>query len=273
MAPEPTRSPSWSGPGRTCRASSPRPRSSTGRRRAGLCPLRRRRRQHARAAQPARPGRAHARRRRGTGRGDGQQLHARRPGSSPAPTWRASRPPLRRSRPGDWTTISRWRSQGQADIPVPLEASSMTYRRRASPLHAARAGAALRLLRRAGARRAGALEPDRARGARRAPCWRPAWLPASGRSCARALLARAAAGAHDLRDQRARHPRRADRDRRLGDLPSLGQTDITLEATVYGAVLGLRAVALVLCGALYSARGRSGRGAAAVPAVSRSARR
>ena len=28
---------------------------------------------------------------------------------------------------------------------------------------------------------------------------------------------------------------------RLGDLPVLGQTDITLEATVYGAVLGLRA--------------------------------
>jgi len=40
---------------------------------------------------------------------------------------------------------------------------------------------------------------------------------------------------------------------RLGDLPVLGHTDITLEATVYGAVLGLRAVALILCGALYTA--------------------
>jgi energy-coupling factor transport system permease protein len=40
---------------------------------------------------------------------------------------------------------------------------------------------------------------------------------------------------------------------RLGDLPVFGQTDITLEATVSGAVLGLRAVALVLCGALYTA--------------------
>lgn len=40
---------------------------------------------------------------------------------------------------------------------------------------------------------------------------------------------------------------------RLGDLPVLGQTDVTLEATAYGAVLGLRAVALVLCGALYTA--------------------
>ena len=40
---------------------------------------------------------------------------------------------------------------------------------------------------------------------------------------------------------------------RLGDLPILGQTDVTLEATVYGAVLGLRALALILCGALYTA--------------------
>ena len=39
----------------------------------------------------------------------------------------------------------------------------------------------------------------------------------------------------------------------FGDLPILGQTDVTLEATVYGAVLGLRAVALILCGALYTA--------------------
>jgi energy-coupling factor transport system permease protein len=39
---------------------------------------------------------------------------------------------------------------------------------------------------------------------------------------------------------------------RLGDLPLLGHTDITLEATVYGAVLGLRAAVLVLCGALYT---------------------
>ncbi len=39
---------------------------------------------------------------------------------------------------------------------------------------------------------------------------------------------------------------------RLGDVPVLGHTDITLEATVYGAVLGLRAAALILCGALYT---------------------
>lgn len=40
---------------------------------------------------------------------------------------------------------------------------------------------------------------------------------------------------------------------RLGNLPALGQTDVTLEATVYGLVLGLRAVTLILCGTLYSA--------------------
>lgn len=39
---------------------------------------------------------------------------------------------------------------------------------------------------------------------------------------------------------------------RLGNVPLLGHTDITLEATVYGAVLGLRAALLILCGALYT---------------------
>jgi energy-coupling factor transport system permease protein len=39
---------------------------------------------------------------------------------------------------------------------------------------------------------------------------------------------------------------------RLGNLPVLGHTDVTLEATVYGAMLGLRAMALILCGALYT---------------------
>ena len=40
---------------------------------------------------------------------------------------------------------------------------------------------------------------------------------------------------------------------RLGHLPVLGQTDITLEATVAGAVLGLRAIALIMVGVLYTA--------------------
>jgi energy-coupling factor transport system permease protein len=39
---------------------------------------------------------------------------------------------------------------------------------------------------------------------------------------------------------------------RFGNLPLLGYTNVTLEATVYGAVLGLRAALLVLIGALYS---------------------
>ncbi len=40
---------------------------------------------------------------------------------------------------------------------------------------------------------------------------------------------------------------------RLGDLPVVGRSDITLESLVYGAVLGLRALALILCCALYAA--------------------
>jgi energy-coupling factor transport system permease protein len=40
---------------------------------------------------------------------------------------------------------------------------------------------------------------------------------------------------------------------RLGELPVLGRTDITLEAVAYGGVLGLRAAALIMCGALYTA--------------------
>ncbi len=39
---------------------------------------------------------------------------------------------------------------------------------------------------------------------------------------------------------------------RVGNLPVFGQTDITLESTVYGAVLGVRAIALILSGALYT---------------------
>lgn len=40
---------------------------------------------------------------------------------------------------------------------------------------------------------------------------------------------------------------------RLGSLPVLGHVDITLEATAYGGILGLRAATLVLCAALYTA--------------------
>jgi energy-coupling factor transport system permease protein len=40
---------------------------------------------------------------------------------------------------------------------------------------------------------------------------------------------------------------------RLGELPLVGRTDVTLEALVWGAVLGLRALALILCCALWAA--------------------
>ncbi len=40
---------------------------------------------------------------------------------------------------------------------------------------------------------------------------------------------------------------------RLGNLPLLGHVDVTLEATAYGGILGLRAATLVLCAALYTA--------------------
>lgn len=40
---------------------------------------------------------------------------------------------------------------------------------------------------------------------------------------------------------------------RLGNLPLLGHTDVTLEAVTYGAILGLRAIVVILCGALYTA--------------------
>jgi energy-coupling factor transport system permease protein len=39
---------------------------------------------------------------------------------------------------------------------------------------------------------------------------------------------------------------------RLGTLPVRGRVDVTLEAVAYGAVLGLRALVLILCFALYS---------------------
>ena len=40
---------------------------------------------------------------------------------------------------------------------------------------------------------------------------------------------------------------------RFGKLPPLGQIDVTLEALVYGAVLGLRALIVIACFALHSA--------------------
>jgi energy-coupling factor transport system permease protein len=40
---------------------------------------------------------------------------------------------------------------------------------------------------------------------------------------------------------------------RLGELPPLGQLDVTREATIYGGILGLRAMVVIACFALHSA--------------------
>lgn len=128
----------------------------------------------------------------------------------------------------------------------------MSYRRRASPLHAARAGA----------------------GAAYCLALAAAALIVSGPLLLGAvILATFAAGvAAGVRPEMQRAARLAlvlalavavinalvSRDGltvivRLGQLPLLGHTDITLEATAYGGVLGMRAAALILCGALYTA--------------------
>ena len=139
-------------------------------------------------------------------------------------------------------------------LPVqPQRGDAVTYLRRASPLHAARAAVGLGLVRRARARRAVLRAPARAR-------WRCSADRRRGRRRARrpARAARAAIALPfallDRARQRARRPRRAHGDRPAGRAcPSLGQLDITAEATAYGAVLGLRALVVVGCFALHSA--------------------
>ena len=129
----------------------------------------------------------------------------------------------------------------------------MSYRRRASPLHAARAGAAcgycLALacaalvlsspvllgavtITVAGAMLAAGLAPE----------LRRALLLALPVALVIALVNSLVAGHQGLTVIV-----------RLGELPLVGHTDITLESTAYGGVLGLRAGALILSGALYTA--------------------
>ena len=60
---------------------------------------------------------------------------------------------------------------------------------------------------------------------------------------------------------------------RLGEVPPFGQVDLTLEALVYGALLGLRVVAVVLACAPADRHRRPRRAAAPVPARLASARR
>jgi energy-coupling factor transport system permease protein len=127
----------------------------------------------------------------------------------------------------------------------------MTYRRRASPLHAARAAVALiwcAALAGAALLASGPLILGGVVVGLLAAC------PAAGvgREMARALrlavpLALTIAVINALVTRNG-----LTVIWRFGQLPILGQVNVTLEATVYGLVLGLRAAALVLCGALLS---------------------
>jgi energy-coupling factor transport system permease protein len=128
----------------------------------------------------------------------------------------------------------------------------LTYRRRASPLPAARAGAGCAYCLALGIA-ALLLSAPLALGAVTVAILGAAWGAGVGRE-----LRRAAWFAIPLGLMVAIINALVTRDGltviiRLGDLPVLGQTDVTLEATVYGAILGLHAMALVLCGALYTA--------------------
>jgi energy-coupling factor transport system permease protein len=127
----------------------------------------------------------------------------------------------------------------------------VSYRRRASPLHAARAGAAC-LYCLALALAALILSNPVALGAVALAVGGAALGAGVGSEVRRAALL-----ALPLAVSIALVNALVSRDGltvifRLGDLPVLGQTDITLEATAYGAILGLRAFTLILCGALYT---------------------
>ncbi len=128
----------------------------------------------------------------------------------------------------------------------------MSYRRRASPLHAARAGAACAWCL-ALATAALALSNPIALGAVTAAVVLAGTAARVGRELRRAALfavplwlAIAAVNALVTRDGLTVIVR-------LGQLPVLGHTDVTLEATAYGGILALRAAALILCAALYTA--------------------
>jgi energy-coupling factor transport system permease protein len=127
----------------------------------------------------------------------------------------------------------------------------MTYRRRASPLHVTRAGAACGYCLALAIAALMLSNPLALAAVALAP------LAAGAAAGVGRQLGRAALFALPLALMVAIVNALLVRDGltvilRLGDLPLLGHTDVTLEATVYGLVLGLRAVALILCGALYT---------------------
>ena len=128
----------------------------------------------------------------------------------------------------------------------------MTYRRRASPLHAARAGvASLFCIVLAGV--ALSFEHPLLLGAVLLAVLGAAVGARVGDVVARALmwglpfaLLIAAVNAFVVRDGLTVIAR-------LGELPPLGEVDVTLEATLYGGILGLRALIVIACFALHSA--------------------
>jgi energy-coupling factor transport system permease protein len=128
----------------------------------------------------------------------------------------------------------------------------MSYRRRPSPLHAARAAAGIAYCLSLAAA-ALILSSPVPLGAVAVATWLAGWLAGVG-----ADLAKAARFAVPLGLVVALINALVTRGGltviwRLGDLPLLGHVDITLEATAYGGILGLRAATLVLCAALYTA--------------------
>ncbi|MBV8430310.1 MAG: energy-coupling factor transporter transmembrane protein EcfT [Solirubrobacterales bacterium] len=128
----------------------------------------------------------------------------------------------------------------------------MSYRRRPSPLHAARAGAGLAYCLALGAA-ALLVSAPLALGAVTA-----ATVLAGIAAGVGPELRRAAAFALPLGLMVAVINALVSRNGltviwRLGEIPLLGHVDVTLEATVYGLILGLRAATLILCGALYTA--------------------
>ena len=127
----------------------------------------------------------------------------------------------------------------------------MSYQRRASPLHAARAGAGLAYCAALGC---GALlvSAPLVLGALVVAIMLAGELAGVGPRLRRAALFAAVLGLLVTVVNALVTRNGLTVIWRVGDLPGLGQVDVTLEATVYGAVLGLRAVALVLCGALYT---------------------
>ena len=145
----------------------------------------------------------------------------------------------------------RARRPGRAPPAGAARGDDVSYRRRASPLHAARAAAGVRyclalalaaLLLSAPVALGAVAARDRAAGV----------AAGVGREMRRAALFALPLGLLVMVINALVARDGLTVISRLGDLPVLGQTDITLEATVYGAILGLRAVALVLCGALYT---------------------